>query len=39
MFEHMEISERIYEGVVPPSLKKNTREEANHTGLSRNNRG
>ena len=22
MFEHMEISERIYEGVVPPSYKK-----------------
>ena len=39
MFERMEIAEIIYKGGVTSSYKKNTREEANHTGLSRNNRG
>ena len=39
MFERMEISESIYEGVVTPSYKKNTRAEANNTGLIRNKRG
>ena len=38
MFECMEISESIYEGVVTPSYKKTTQAEANHTGLSRNKR-
>ena len=36
MFECMEIAEIIYKGVVTPSYKKNTREKANSTGLSRN---
>ena len=39
MFEHMEIAENIYEGVVAPSYKKTTWAESNHTGLSRNKRG
>ena len=39
MFEHMEIAESIYEGVVTPSYLKNTWIEANQTVLSRNNRG
>ena len=38
MFECMDISEGIYEGVVTPSYKKTTQVEANHTGLSRNKR-
>ena len=36
IFERMEIAESIYEGVVSPSYIKNTWEEANHTGISRN---
>ena len=32
MFEHMEIAESIYEGVVEPSYKKPTRSDANRTG-------
>ena len=32
MFERMEISESIYEGVVEPSYKKNTRSDANRAG-------
>ena len=39
MFERMEIPESIYEGVVTPSYKKTTWEEANRTELSRKNRG
>ena len=39
MFERMEIAESIYEGVVTTSNKKTNREEANHTGISRNKRG
>ena len=35
----MEISESIYEGVVEPSYKKLTREDANHFGHSKQNRG
>ena len=38
MFERMEISESIYEGVVTPSYKKTTGAEATHTGLSINKR-
>ena len=32
MFEHMDIVESIYKGVVEPSYKKNTREDVNHAG-------
>ena len=39
MFERMEISESIYEGVVEPYYKKPTREDANRAGHSRNRRG
>ena len=39
MFERMEISEIIYEGVVTTSYKKTTRAESNCTGLSRNKKG
>ena len=39
MFEHMEISESIYEGVVEPSYLKNTRADSNRAGHSRQNRG
>ena len=39
MFERMEIAEIIYEGVVTPSYKKNTREEASRTGFNRKKRG
>ena len=38
MFERMEISESIYEGVVTPSYKKNTRAEYNRSGIIRNKR-
>ena len=38
MFEHIEIAEIVYEGVVTPSSKKTTRSEANCTGLSRKKR-
>ena len=31
MFDHMGITETIYEGVVEPSLKKTTRADANHS--------
>ena len=33
MFERMEITESIYEGVVETFYKKSTREDDNHTGL------
>ena len=36
MFERMEIAESINEGVVTPSYKQPTWEEANRTGLGRN---
>ena len=39
MFEHMEIAECIYEGVVEPSYKKPTFADANRDGNSRHNRG
>ena len=39
MFERMETSESIYEGLVEPSNKKPTREYANRAGNSRQNRG
>ena len=40
MFERMEISESIYEGIVEPYyLKKTTRADANRTGHSRQKRG
>ena len=39
MFECMEISEYIYEGVVKPSYKKPTREYDNCAGISRKIRG
>ena len=39
MFERMEMEESIYEGVVEPSYKKPTREDSNHAGHSRKNRG
>ena len=38
MFEQMEISESIYEGVVLPSYQKTTRADANRAGHSRQNR-
>ena len=38
MFEHMEISESIYEGVVEPYYKRNTRTDANRAGNSRQKR-
>ena len=34
MFEHMEIAESIYKGVVEPSYKKPTRVESNHADHS-----
>ena len=34
VFEHMEIVESIYEGVVEPSYKTPTRVDANHAGPS-----
>ena len=34
MFERMEITVYIYEGVVEPSYKKPTRADANRAGLS-----
>ena len=37
MFERMEISESIYEGVVEPSYKKSTQEDDNRAGHIRNN--
>ena len=39
MFERMEITESIYEGVVEPSYKKHTRADANCDGHSKQNRG
>ena len=39
MFEHMEISESIYEGIVEPSYKKPTRADANRSGHIRQKRG
>ena len=39
MFQRMEISESIYEGVVTASYKKATQAEANRTELSKNKRG
>ena len=39
MFEQMDISESIYEGVLEPSYKKPTREDTNSAGKSRQNRG
>ena len=39
IFEHMEIDENIYEGVVEPSYKKTTRADANRAGNSMQNRG
>ena len=39
MFECMEISESIYEGVVEPSYKKLTRADSNRAGHCRKNRG
>ena len=39
MSECMEIAESIYEVVVKPSYKQNTRAEANRNGLIRNRRG
>ena len=36
MFELMEISKSIYEGVLKPSYKKTTQAEYNYTGLNRN---
>ena len=39
MFEHMEIAESIYGGVVTPSYKNTTWQEANRTGLISNKRG
>ena len=39
MFERMEIAESIYEGVVEPSYKKPTQEDANRADHSRQNRG
>ena len=39
MFEHMEISESIYEGVVEPSYKKPTWVYANRASNSIQNRG
>ena len=38
MFEGMEITESIYEGVVEPSYKTSTREDANRAGHSRHKR-
>ena len=35
----MDITESIYEGVVEPPYKKPTREDANRSGHSRQNRG
>ena len=32
IFESLEISENIYEGVLEPSYKKSTRKESNHSG-------
>ena len=32
MFEHMEIADFIYKGVVEPSYKKSTRVDANRAG-------
>ena len=39
IFEHMEITESICEGMVTPSYKKTTRAESNRTEISKNNRG
>ena len=39
MFERMEITESIYEGVVTPSYKKYTWAESNRNGIIRNKRG
>ena len=39
MFEHMEIAESIYKGVVEPSYKKTTWADANRSGHKINNRG
>ena len=39
MFEHMEIEESIYEGVVEPSYKKPTREDTNRSGPTNKMRG
>ena len=39
MFEHMDISESIYEGVVESSFKKPTRADANRAGHNRHKRG
>ena len=39
MFECMEMSESIYEGVVEPSYKKPTREDTNRSGPTNKMRG
>ena len=39
MFEHMEILESIYKGVVEPYYLKTTRSDANHSGHSSLTRG
>ena len=39
MFEIMDITESIYEGVVEPPYKKTARADTNHAGHSRLNRG
>ena len=39
MFEHMEIVESIYEGVVENSYKKPTQEDSDRAGIRRNKRG
>ena len=39
MFEQMEITKYIYEGVVEPSYKKHTRADTNRSGHSRQNKG
>ena len=39
MFERMENSLSIYEGIVDPSSKKTTWEDTNRAGHSRKNRG
>ena len=39
MFERIEISEYIYEGIVEPYYKKTNRLDANRAGLSKKMRG
>ena len=39
MFEHMEIVESIYEGIVEPSYKQFTKSDATCSGHSRKNKG